>query len=176
MQNYHPNNCSCRQTPEYGRYSSTQYVSRRRQLHAVTEKTVWTACHLRWLTFHGRPGSVFTMPKKDFAGERSLKNSTNHFMGWEVVIDDKQCTLPQDLLCLINRVSFAVDDVRLFLDTHPCDANALAYFHEYSKLRNQALKEYAKYYGPLTVDTTMTSCTDRWNWINEPWPWQEGGC
>ncbi len=50
------------------------------------------------------------------------------------------------------------------------------YFHEYSKLRNQALKEYAKYYGPLTIDTTMTSCTDRWNWINEPWPWQEGGC
>lgn len=82
----------------------------------------------------------------------------------------------KDLLCLINRVSFAVDDVKLFLDTHPCDANALSYFHEYSKLRNQALKEYAKYYGPLTIDTTMTSCTDRWNWINEPWPWQEGGC
>ena len=39
----------------------------------------------------------------------------------------------------------------------------------------QALKEYAKYYGPLTLDTAST-CTERWNWINEPWPWQEGGC
>lgn len=28
MQNYHPNNCSCRQTPEYGRHASTQYISR----------------------------------------------------------------------------------------------------------------------------------------------------
>ena len=36
--------------------------------------------------------------------------------------------------------------------------------------------EYAKYYGPLTVDTAVPSCSDRWNWINEPWPWQEGGC
>ena len=58
----------------------------------------------------------------------------------------------------------------------PGAKEALAYFHEYSKLRNHALKEYSKYYGPLTIDTTMESCTDRWNWINEPWPWQEGGC
>ena len=81
-----------------------------------------------------------------------------------------------ELLNWIYSVSFAVDDVKLFLDTHPDDSNALEYFHEYCNLRNQALHEYAKYYGPLTVDTTVETCTDRWNWINEPWPWQEGGC
>lgn len=80
----------------------------------------------------------------------------------------------KDLLQWINVVSFAVDDVKLFLDTHPCDQNALAYFQEYSRMRNEALKEYAKYYGPLTIDTAAESCADRWNWINEPWPWQEG--
>ena len=63
-----------------------------------------------------------------------------------------------------------------YLDTHPCDTAALEYFQENSKLRSQALREYAKYYGPLTVDTTVASCTDRWNWISEPWPWQEGRC
>lgn len=82
----------------------------------------------------------------------------------------------KEMLKWINEVSFAVIDVQLYLDTHPCDENALAYFHEYNKLRNQALREYAKYYGPLTVDTTLASCSDRWNWINDPWPWQEGGC
>lgn len=87
---------------------------------------------------------------------------------------DRPCR--KDLLHEINVASFAVDDVQLFLDTHPCDQNAMAYFQEYSKRRNQALREYAKYYGPLTIDTTTVSCTDRWNWINEPWPWQEGGC
>lgn len=82
----------------------------------------------------------------------------------------------KELLHMINTASFAVDDAKLFLDTHPCDQNALAFFQECSKARNQALREYAKYYGPLTIDTTVASCTDRWNWINEPWPWQEGGC
>lgn len=73
-------------------------------------------------------------------------------------------------------LSFAVDDVKLYLDTHPRDQEALDFFYEYNKKRNQLLKEYAKYYGPLTVDTAVPSCSDRWNWINEPWPWQEGGC
>ncbi len=90
------------------------------------------------------------------------------------MMNNKPCR--NDLLQWINVVSFAVDDVKLFLDTHPNDENALAYFREYSKLRNQALKEYARHFGPLTIDTAAESCNDNWNWIHEPWPWQEGGC
>ncbi len=82
----------------------------------------------------------------------------------------------EDLLNQIYEASFAVDDVKLYLDTHPWDDEALVYFQEYSRRRNEALKEYAKHYGPLTVDTVVYSGDDRWNWIDEPWPWQEGGC
>lgn len=82
----------------------------------------------------------------------------------------------RELMNRINHASFALDDAKLFLDTHPCDAEALEFFRKYSDIRNKSLKEYAMYYGPLTIDTTVESCTDRWNWINEPWPWQEGGC
>lgn len=82
----------------------------------------------------------------------------------------------KDLLNKINVASFAVDDVKLFLDTHPCDEDALAYFREFSRMRNEALKEYAANFGPLTVDTAVYSCADVWNWTDEPWPWQEGGC
>ena len=82
----------------------------------------------------------------------------------------------RQLMNHINQVSFAVDDVKLYLDTHPCDTEALEYFHKMSQQRNEALKEYAAAYGPLTIDTAKDSCTERWNWINEPWPWQEGGC
>ena len=81
----------------------------------------------------------------------------------------------RELMEWINVVSFAVDDVKLFLDTHPCNAEALEYFDEFKKQRVQALREYAKSYGPLTLDTAASSC-DRWTWVNEPWPWQEGGC
>ena len=31
-------------------------------------------------------------------------------------------------------------------------------------------------FGPLTIDTATASCSEYWKWINEPWPWQEGGC
>lgn len=82
----------------------------------------------------------------------------------------------KQLLNHINQVSFAVNDVSLYLDTHPCDEDALEYFRKMSDCRSKALKEYAAAYGPLTIDTASDSCADRWNWINEPWPWQEGGC
>ena len=82
----------------------------------------------------------------------------------------------QDLLHWINVVSFAVNDVQLFLDTHPEDQEALSFFSEYNKLRKEALDEYAKYYGPLTIDSANMNCQETWTWINDPWPWQEGGC
>lgn len=87
--------------------------------------------------------------------------------------DAKPCR--KELLEWINVISFAVDDAKLFLDTHPCDQAAMEYFDEFKKQRVQALKEYAKYYGPLTLDSASTS-TERWKWIDDPWPWQEGGC
>ncbi len=62
----------------------------------------------------------------------------------------------RELLEWINVVSFAVDDVKLFLDTHPCNSDALEYFEEFKKQRVQALREYAKFYGPLTLDTAHT--------------------
>ena len=81
----------------------------------------------------------------------------------------------RELFEYINQISFAVDDVKLFLDTHPENQKALEYFQKYKEKRIEALKEYAEVYGPLTVDPVSEN-SDCWNWINEPWPWQEGGC
>ena len=43
--------------------------------------------------------------------------------------DNKPCR--QELMNRINAASFAVDDVKLFLDTHPCDKEAMEYFEKY---------------------------------------------
>ena len=88
------------------------------------------------------------------------------------------CNKPdkEQMMCQINQVSFAINDILLFLDTHPYDSEAMEFYRRYARMRHDLLKEYAKYYGPLTIDTVNASATDRWNWINEPWPWQEGGC
>ena len=52
------------------------------------------------------------------------------------------CQLSQSqLLDYINKVSFAVNDITLFLDSHPKNPEALSYFLEHSEMRNAALKE-----------------------------------
>lgn len=80
-----------------------------------------------------------------------------------------------ELLHWINMVSFACNEATLFLDTHPDCQEALDYFEEFNNHRQKALAEYAKYYGPLTLDSS-SGCEDHWKWVHEPWPWQEGGC
>lgn len=81
----------------------------------------------------------------------------------------------RQMLAWVDMVSFAVQDVNLYLDTHPDDMEALAYFREYSRMRNQALWDYASMYGPLTVDLAG-GCRNQWNWVNDPWPWEGGAC
>ena len=59
------------------------------------------------------------------------------------------CTSKKELLQFIDQVSFAIDDLLLFLDTHPKEKRALEYYSELSARRNELLEKYAKFYGPL---------------------------
>lgn len=78
----------------------------------------------------------------------------------------------ETLLQFISEVSFAVLDVGLYLDTHPCDKEALRYYCKYRDLREQAMKEYSKKFGPLLVTEVDNDCY--WTWTDEPWPWKGG--
>lgn len=77
----------------------------------------------------------------------------------------------------INEVSFAVYEALLYLDTHPDDPEALSYFRKYSKQRIEALREYARRFGPLTIDTAKDHDSCSFAWMQQPWPWElrEGG-
>ena len=44
----------------------------------------------------------------------------------------------QVLLKQINESSFAIDDILLFLDTHPNDCNAMQYYREMAAVRRPA--------------------------------------
>lgn len=50
----------------------------------------------------------------------------------------------KDLLMQIGHASFAVDDVKLYLDTHPRDQEALDFFYEYNKKRNPVVERICK--------------------------------
>lgn len=78
------------------------------------------------------------------------------------------------LLQYINEVSFALNDLTLFLDTHCHDENALNYFYQLLEKRSEALKDYARWYGPLTLDSSGPS--NQWEWSSQPWPWEGGAC
>ena len=81
-------------------------------------------------------------------------------------------------LCLlqkINEVSFAVDDMLLYLDTHPEDKKALDFFADVSDRRNKLMAEYARNYGPLTIDDAAVSSDSSWKWSQQPFPWEKEG-
>ena len=85
----------------------------------------------------------------------------------------------EQLLNRINELSFAVQEMILYLDTHPKDQDALAYFREKERARKEALTLYARMYGPLTIDTADDRSSCSWDWVMQPWPWepkQKGGC
>ncbi len=79
----------------------------------------------------------------------------------------------EQLMCIITEASFALDDVKLFLDTHPYDKEAMEYYQNYRLIRKEAMNEYRDCYGPISAYDVAEA--DMWTWINDPWPW-EGAC
>ena len=56
---------------------------------------------------------------------------------------------------------FTTWELRLYLDTHPCDPNALAFFQQ--MCQQSAQPNYACAFVP---------CAENWKWIDDPWPWE----
>ena len=60
----------------------------------------------------------------------------------------------KDLLMQIGHASFAVDDVKLYLDTHPRDQEALDFFYEYNKsMKDEDKVLIKKFYSIKDIDT-----------------------
>lgn len=81
-----------------------------------------------------------------------------------------------DLLLEISQISFALDDLTLYLDTHPQCENGKNLFSELSKKRTALKEEYAKNYSPLTRDciSQTENQTHCFSWIDGPLPWEGG--
>ncbi|MCL2857194.1 MAG: spore coat protein CotJB [Oscillospiraceae bacterium] len=74
------------------------------------------------------------------------------------------------LLKRVQVCDFALNDTALFLDTHPEDAAALAYYKKYLEMRAAAASEFESRFGPLTKGAYDGG--PRWKWVDGPWPWQ----
>lgn len=76
------------------------------------------------------------------------------------------------LLYQVMALSFAVNDLNLYLDLHPDDKEVLALFKKYVNEEEMKCQEYVKKYGPLEVSEVSGS---KFNWINSPWTWDNKG-
>lgn len=80
-----------------------------------------------------------------------------------------------ELFDLINQFSFMLDEIVLFLDTHPECQEAIEAYNHFKKLRMDAIKDYTEMYGPISK-YDVNAC-NFWDWVNQPWPWEgECGC
>lgn len=76
----------------------------------------------------------------------------------------------EKLLQMVRMYQFALTEVTLFLDSHPKNAAALAYFQTNQKKYNDAVAAYEAKFGPLS--SLHAPEADEWQWIADPWPWE----
>ena len=89
-------------------------------------------------------------------------------------MENNSCNINEkkELLNKIMSLNFAINDLVLYLDTHPNDRNAILMHNEYSQNIKALIEEYQRKFGPLTVN--FTSNENSWDWIDNPWPWERG--
>jgi len=78
------------------------------------------------------------------------------------------------LLWEIDKVSFAIVEMTLYLDTHPNEKEAIDYLNHYNRKKRQLMKEYAMKFTPLTVECAQDNDCEHWKWALDPLPWKGG--
>ena len=72
----------------------------------------------------------------------------------------------------IESLCFSILETELYLDTHPRDAKALQMLREYRRRKRDAIATYEAKFGRYIVTKSDVPATDRWSWIDSPWPWE----
>lgn len=85
---------------------------------------------------------------------------------------EMESRFPSEPAALIELMSldFAIDEMALYLDTHPDDSEAVELFHAYIRLARQGREKFEALYGPLQKQ--YISENGKYTWINDPWPWE----
>ena len=74
------------------------------------------------------------------------------------------------LLHQLQALSFAVQELGLYLDTHSGDAEAVELFRQYTELYETGMAQYQESCGPLFQKQAARNGTYTWN--STPWPWE----
>lgn len=72
------------------------------------------------------------------------------------------------LLQGVNEASFYMQDLKLYLDTHPDDVTAIEMFHEACKQYKTCKEAFESSCYPLTA--CGSSSEECWDWLKGAWP------
>lgn len=109
-----------------------------------------------------------------FEPEHALKRGTL-FAGLDLPLwnDFRSGCLPLSKLTDVQALKFAAHELALYLDTHPCDEEAIRLYNAYRTAANERSAEFCRTEYPLT-QSCNTENTCRYAWVDDPWPWQTG--
>lgn len=69
----------------------------------------------------------------------------------------------------LQALCFVVEELGLYLDTHPDDTEAFALFKQFAQMAREAKMAVEKADGPLTQKNAADF--DKYCWLKDPWPW-----
>ena len=81
-----------------------------------------------------------------------------------------QSNLPVTPLSEVQVLAFAVQELALYLDTHPEDMEALELYRQYQELYQKCAQAYQADRRPLNHTTPGQG--DEYAWLDDPWPWE----
>ena len=75
-----------------------------------------------------------------------------------------------ELLKQIAAAHFMLEDLGLYLNTHPMDREAVGKYNAFVMQHRGLMQNYERQYGMLSEHDSLSPYP--WQWINEPWPWE----
>ena len=75
-----------------------------------------------------------------------------------------------EALQAVNETGFVLQELVLYLDTHPGCSAGLARYQQAKQAYQQAVETYVAQFGPLNID--QANACGCWQWVEAPWPWE----
>ena len=77
--------------------------------------------------------------------------------------------MDQTPLTQLQALEFVIQELALYLDTHPDDAEAFELFRQYTAMERDARASYTANHAPLLRSEAAENKT--YTWLKDPWPW-----
>jgi spore coat protein JB len=82
------------------------------------------------------------------------------------------CAKQFAMLKKIQEMEFVAVELNLYLDTHPCDEDAINDYNCAVEVLKKMRKDYEGEFGPLFNFGWGGFSGHPWQWAEGPWPWE----